>query len=458
MMKHGLLHSAERKAFEIAVNQLDKKSGMDRTKAYSEFISAIQHVLKDGWSDAAYQGLRETFSDGGKWARFFDRVLDEVDFDYFKGIMMSVGYEGAFRGFRETRRKSKELDIGIPWIILFDPTSACNLHCTGCWASEYERQSNLSFDEMDSIVTQGKALGIHMYVMTGGEPLTRKNDIVALAEKHNDCGFMLFTNGTIVDQKFCNDMKRYANIILSISIEGDEAATDARRGAGIFTKVMSAMDLLKENRIAYGTSICYTSNNYMAVTSDAFYDFLIKKGVRFSWYFHFMPVGVDSTLDLMPTPEQREYMYHRLREVRGFTGGKEIFVMDFQNDGEFVGGCIAGGKFYCHINPNGDVEPCVFVHYSSANIRRQPLEECLKQPLFKAYQQAQPFNDNLLMPCPMLENPTQLRRLIERSHALSTDMVAPESCEHLCAKCDHYAEEWGTVAQKLWESSHNVEG
>ena len=117
-MKHGLLHSAERKAFEIAVNQLDKKSGMDRTKAYSEFISAIQHVLKDGWSDAAYQGLRETFSDGGKWARFFDRVLDEVDFDYFKGIMMSVGYEGAFRGFRETRRKSKELDIGIPWIIL----------------------------------------------------------------------------------------------------------------------------------------------------------------------------------------------------------------------------------------------------------------------------------------------------------------------------------------------------
>lgn len=53
----------------------------------------------------------------------------------------------------------------------------------------------------------------------------------------------------------------------------------------------------------------------------------------------------------MPTKEQREYIYHRIREVRAMEGGKEIFVMDFQNDGEFVGGCIAGGRNYCHINP-----------------------------------------------------------------------------------------------------------
>ena len=88
---------------------------------------------------------------------------------------------------------------------------------------------------------------------------------------------------------------------------------------------------------------------------------------------------------LMPTAEQREYIYHRIREVRAKEGGKEIFVMDFQNDGEFVGGCIAGGRNYCHINPKGDVEPCVFIHYSGANIREKSLLECLKQPLFMAY-------------------------------------------------------------------------
>ncbi len=82
-----------------------------------------------------------------------------------------------------------------------------------------------------------------------------------------------------------------------------------------------------------------------------------------------MPVGNDAAPDLLPTKEQREYMYHRVREIRGATGGKPIYAMDFQNDGEFVGGCIAGGRNYCHINANGDVEPCVFIHYSSANIR-----------------------------------------------------------------------------------------
>ena len=117
--------------------------------------------------------------------------------------------------------------------------------------------------------------------------------------------------------------------------------------------------------------------------------------------FHYMPVGNEAATDLLLTPEQREYMYHRIREIRGFEGGKPIFVFDFQNDGEFVGGCIAGGRFYCHIYPNGDVEPCVFIHYSNANIHDKPLLECVSQPLFRAYQMGQPFNENDLRPCPM---------------------------------------------------------
>lgn len=85
----------------------------------------------------------------------------------------------------------------------------------------------------------------------------------------------------------------------------------------------------------------------------------MKKDVGYAWYFHYMPVGNDAALDLLPTKEQREYMYHRIREIRGLTGGKQLFAFDFQNDGEFVGGCIAGGRNYFHINANGDAEPCV---------------------------------------------------------------------------------------------------
>ncbi|MGM9918017.1 MAG: SPASM domain-containing protein, partial [Lactimicrobium massiliense] len=190
--------------------------------------------------------------------------------------------------------------------------------------------------------------------------------------------------------------------------------------------------------------------NCEAVTSDEFYDFLISKGVLFSWYFHFMPVGNDTDMSLVPTVEQREYMYHRIREVRNYTGGKEIFCMDFQNDGQFVGGCIAGGKYYCHINPNGDMEPCVFIHYSNANIHDKSLLECLKQPLFRDYQANQPFNQDHLRPCPMLENPQFIKKLVHESGAHSTDMVDPEDVDELSAKTTEYAKEWAPVAEKLW--------
>ncbi len=453
-MAVDLAHAAERKMMEAALNKAVKYAKGHRGEGYAGVVDAMQKILKDGWKEEAYDSLRTGLSSDGKWAHFFDELIEKTDTEYLKGLIMSFGFEGGLTGFRRTRKTKEKLGMEIPWVILFDPTSACNLHCTGCWSAEYSHTLNLSYEDMDSIVTQANELGIYFFVMTGGEPTVRKKDIIQLAKDHPDSGYMIFTNGTLVDQEFCDAIKACKNILLCISIEGMEGATDARRGPGTFARIMKAMDLLRENGIVYGTSICYTRNNCEAVTSDEFLDFLISKGVAFSWYFHFMPVGNDSTLDLVPTIAQREYMYHRIREVRGYEGGKPIFLMDFQNDGEFVSGCIAGGKYYCHINPAGDVEPCVFIHYSSANIHDKPLADCLRQPLFKEYQKAQPFNKNLLQPCPMLENPKKLREMVEESGAHSTDMMSPESVEHLCAKCDAYAQEWGPCAEKLWASNH----
>ena len=213
---------------------------------------------------------------------------------------------------------------------------------------------------------------------------------------------------------------------------------------------MKAMDLLKKYGLIFGTSICYTSKNISTVTSDEFLDMIIEKGCRFTWYFHYMPVGNDAAVELLPTKEQREYMYHRVRKIRSTNGGKPIFAMDFQNDGEFVGGCIAGGRNYCHINPNGDVEPCVFIHYSGANIKEVSLLDALRQPLFMAYRDHQPFNCNHLKPCPMLENPELLQQMVHETGAKSTDLQSPETVEHLCGKCHTYAKCWSECADKLW--------
>ena len=208
------------------------------------------------------------------------------------------------------------------------------------------------------------------------------------------------------------------------------------------------MEILKRKKLPFGISCCYTSQNLDSISSDSYIDQMIAWGAKFVWYFHYMPVGNDAVKELLPTPEQREYMYHKIREVRST---KPIFAMDFQNDGEYVGGCIAGGRRYFHINANGDADPCVFIHYSNANVRQQTLLEILQSPIFMAYHEGQPFNENHLRPCPMLENPQILQEMVERTGAHSTDMMSPESASHLCEKCREYAENWTPKAEELWK-------
>jgi MoaA/NifB/PqqE/SkfB family radical SAM enzyme len=212
------------------------------------------------------------------------------------------------------------------------------------------------------------------------------------------------------------------------------------------------MDLLKKNGLFFGISVCYTSANIPSVTSREFLDLMVEKGAFFALYFNYMPVGKDAVVDLIPTPEQRVYMYDWLRRVRNSKTGKPMFIMDFQNDGEYVGGCIAGGRNYIHINSEGDMEPCVFIHYSDSNIRTHTILEGLKNPLFQAFWHNQPFNDNHLRPCPMLENPQCLRKMIAETGAKSTDLIEPESAEMLCSKCDKFANAWAPVADELWNS------
>lgn len=399
-----------------------------------------------------YDKVREAIRhpEGNKWIRFINRVLDETDPHVAKMAALNLGFEAFFRGTKEIRKNRKKYDCNIPWLILFDPTSACNMHCTGCWSGTYGHKHNLSFEDMDKIVTQGKELGVYLYMMTGGEPLVRKKDILKLAEKHNDVEFSLYTNSTLIDEDFCKEVVRLGNLTFQLSIEGTPETNDERRGAGHYAAVMRAMDLLKKYGILFGTSICYTRHNVEAVTSDEFLKMIADKGARFGFYFHYMPVGNNAAPELMPTMEQRKYMIERIRYVRSSKSDIEFYPMDFQNDGEFVGGCIAGGRNYFHINSAGDAEPCVFIHYSNTNIHDNSILEMLQSPLFMAYHDGQPFNHNHLRPCPMLENPELLQKMVHETGAHSTDLESPESVEHLCDKCKDYAACWAKEADEIW--------
>lgn len=447
-----LTHLSARKAASLGIDVLLKKVNRnDREEEMLKLVDIMEKFMEGDELELDYDWIRGLVGDRQSALNgYINRGLDELDPHVIKTTALNLGFEAMLSGTKTMHAMRKEHGCNIPWLILMDPTSACNLHCTGCWAAEYGNKLNLSYDEMSDIVKQGKELGIHFYMFTGGEPLVRRDDIIKLCKEHNDCEFLAFTNGTLVDQKFCDEMKSVGNLMLAISLEGSPEVNDFRRGEGVYGRVMDAMDLLKENGLIFGTSICYTSKNCESVTSREFIDLMVSKGCRYALYFHYMPVGNDASVELLPTPEQRIATKNRIRAIRNLEHGEGLFTMDFQNDGEYMDGCIAGGRNYFHINANGDAEPCVFIHYSDSNIREHSLLEILKRPLFMAYHDNQPFNENHLRPCPMLENPEILQRIVNETGVHSTDLQSPESVEHLCGKCKPYAASWKPSADKVW--------
>lgn len=384
------------------------------------------------------------------WHKFAMGLWTDIDDDIRKAFFENFIVNASFKWSDKNDELQEKYDCNIPWAILLDPTSACNLRCTGCWAAEYGNRLNLTYEELDKIICQAKELGVHFFMMSGGEPLVRKNDIIRLCEAHPDCQFSAFTNGTLIDEEFADDILRVKNFIPAISVEGFEEDTDFRRGSGTFKRVERAMAILKEKKLPFGISCCYTSKNVGMIGGEEYFDQMINWGAKFCWFFTYMPVGKNAVPELMVSAEQRKFMYE---QVRKFRSTKPLFTMDFWNDGEYPGGCVAGGKQYLHINANGDYEPCAFIHYSDSNIREKSLLEALQSPLFMAYREGQPWNENHLRPCPLLDNPEKLVDAVERAGALSTDLESPEDVRELASKCRDEAEKWATVANELWRCS-----
>jgi len=439
------------KATEVALSYLDK----DPETNIPKLMEWWKRIDRSETSASKQKLIQEIVDnpEGNNWYQLVMSLWDDVDTEVRKTLFKNFVIN-AFLVWQRVKQESiEEHDCNIPWAILMDPTSACNLTCIGCWAADYGQQMNMSYETLDSFIEQGKELGTYMYIFSGGEPLVRKKDIIKLCEKHDDCVFLAFTNGTLIDEKFADEMLRVKNFVPAISIEGFEEATDARRGEGTFGKVLNAMEILKENKLPFGASCCYTSENTEDIASEEFIDALVDWGCKFAWFFTYMPVGVNAVPDLLARPDQRELMYHSIREYRNT---KPIFTIDFWNDGEYVNGCIAGAKYYLHINANGDIEPCAFIHYSDSNIHEKTLLEAYQSPLFQAYRKNQPFNDNLLRPCPLLDNEGALTEMVEESGAYSTDMESPEDVRDLSAKTVDIIHAWEPVADKLWQESQKA--
>ena len=321
---------------QLGIMKLYDYLDKDPEKNIPKIIDMIEKVDKKGILSKELKVIKPYLTDpDNNWYKLVMSLFTDIDPEVRKATFRNFLINATMIGGELQNESREKYNCNIPWAVIMDPTSACNLHCIGCWAAEYGNRLNLTYEELNSIVEQASDLGTRMFIFTGGEPLARKDDVIKLCEAHPDCQFLAFTNATLIDEKFADDMLRVKNFIPAISVEGFEDATDARRGDGTFAKVEQAMKLLKQKKLPFGVSCCYTSQNTDIIGSEEYFDQMIEWGAKFCWLFTYMPVGNKAVTELMVSAKQREYMYH---QVRKFRKTKPLFTMDFWNDGEYVQG------------------------------------------------------------------------------------------------------------------------
>lgn len=350
------------------------------------------------------------------------------------------------------RRKAYLAETGeeAPSLMVISPTMKCNLNCYGCYAGDYKKADDLPLEVVNRVINEAKDIGIFFFVISGGEPNAWPH-LIELLETHQDAIFQIYTNGILIDEKRADEFARLGNVVPCISVEGFEKETDERRGKGAFRKICRAMDLLRERGVIFGFSATATRENNEFIVSDEFMDFYLDKGVFIGWYFNYIPIGKLPDMELMPTPEQRDYRRRRIVEIRDT---KQAVVADFWNDGILTDGCLAGGHNYLHVISSGDVEPCVFCHFAADNIKEKSLREVLQSDFFKAFRKKRPYNDNLLLPCTIIDNPHILREAVAEGGAHPTHPGSDSIITTLAPALDEYARAYGEVAERAWSREY----
>lgn len=365
-------------------------------------------------------------------------------------IVMNLINNAMIQGQPKRMAFAKKYGFNSPNVLVLSPTMKCNLKCYGCYAWQYSKKNDLPYDVCNRVIEEANDIGLYFFVITGGEPFcwSRLYDFL---ERHHDSFFQIYTNGQLIDNETAKRLAELGNAVPCISVEGFEKETDKRRGKGAWANIMNSMEMLKSNGVLFGFSVTATRENNELVVSDEFVDLFIKKGTFIGWYFNYIPIGKEPEMELMPTPEQREYRRSRIVEIRKT---KKIVVADFWNDGPLVNGCMAGGKNYLHINVNGDVEPCVFVHFATDNIKEKSLIDILTSDFFAGFRKRQPYTGNHLRPCCIIDNPHILREIVAESGAYPTHEGAETVVGCLARPLDKYAGDYKKIADKAWDEEY----
>ena len=322
-----------------------------------------------------------------------------------------------FRQSEKRRRAVRDTEgIDIPPFLISSMATTCNLNCKGCYARSNgiaalqgaPSKPTLEPARWKAIFTEAAGLGINFSLLAGGEPLTRR-DILEQVALVKDMIFPVFTNGTLIGKSYLEFFRDNLNMVPVISIEGTAIGTDARRGAGVFERALKSMAMLREEKLFFGTSITVTTENYIQVTSTEFIETLRDLGCKIVFYVEYVPVE-PGTEHLAFQDRHVKEMESLLEERRSSFG--DIIFLSFPGDEKALGGCLASGRGFFHIAPDGSAEPCPFSPFSDCSVAQTGVLNALKSPLFQKIRSAHALGWEHTGGCTLWEHRDEVQSLL----------------------------------------------
>jgi len=307
------------------------------------------------------------------------------------------------------REKQHQNGIEVPPLLIISITHRCNLNCRGCYSRELhlDRGEELTNERMMVILSEARDLGVSIVLLAGGEPLI-KREILEVAAQFPEFIFPVFTNGLLIDADYAGFFGRHPHLIPVISLEGGQAETDFRRGSGVYQNFSSVIGLLNKRKVFWGISLTLTAQNMDGVLTEDYAREQIAKGCRLFFYVEYVPVSEGSE-ELVLSEVQKAGVQGRVDRLMEDLPG--LFVA-FPGDEDQYDGCLAAGRGFLHINPQGRAEPCPFAPFSDIDLRSESLKEALRSPVLAAIRKQHHLLKEGKGGCALWANRDEVRKII----------------------------------------------
>jgi len=292
------------------------------------------------------------------------RILTTTDPRCLAKFMWNFAMKGMFSVERFKWRKNR--GEYFPPFLYVSILNSCNLRCQGCWVDVEAPRAMLSRAEMDRLIRDSKAHGNTFFGILGGEPFMHP-ELLEILGDHPDCYFQLFTNGQMITADVARELRRLGNATPLISIEGRQAVSDERRGkTDVLNRTLRGLDNCLRERLLTGvaTSVCQT--NIDDLLSEEWLNELIERGVHYTWFHTYRPVGPKMNPQLALRPDQ---LVRTRRFITSMRAKKPIGIVDAYYDGEGRALCPMSTGISHHISPKGDIEPCPIIQFAKEDVR-----------------------------------------------------------------------------------------